>query len=237
MIRPLVIAIVGAIAGAGLAFGFQTLRPPAAETEPPAGSDAGELAGLTACEQVSALKAEISQLKIQVRDGKVELAEVEGRAAEVVGAPAPWPGAAPDPTASLTASLEKHGGTLLALDCSENPCVHASLFVGPGADADAFVAEGTPQGHVRLTSLAGNNAENVPHKFLVRTIDGPESIDGPTATRIQYRMRQAYAAGIQRITFEPLDPGNLELGWKLTEDEATGEGSADEPATPEEGGE
>lgn len=237
MIRPLVIAIVGALAGAGLAFGFQTLRPPSAETAPPAGADEGELAGLTACEQVEALEAEITELKSAVTEAQTDLERVETRANESVGEPTPWPGDAPDPSGALNASLEKFGGTLLALDCSEDPCIHASLFVGPGADADGFIGEGTAQGHARVTSLSGNNAENVPHKYVVRTIDGPEAAEGPTAKRIAYRMREAYSAGLQRITFEPLDPAKPELGWKLTEDEPAAEEAPEAPAPEADGGE
>ncbi len=234
MIRPLVIGIVGLLAGAGLTVGFQTLRPPAAEITPPAGQDAGELAGLDACEQVEVLKSQLPELQANLTDAKADLADAESSARKVTGLPVPWSGEPPNPRESLTSSLEKFGGTLLALDCSEDPCIHASLFVGPDADADGFLAEGPPQNYQRVSSLSGNNAENVPHQIVVRTIDGP-SDDTANATRIEYRIGQLFSTGVKRITFEPLDPAKPELGWKLTEEAGPAEAEPAEEAQPDDG--
>ncbi|MEM6929154.1 MAG: hypothetical protein AAF602_19605 [Myxococcota bacterium] len=232
MIRPLVIALVGALGGAGLAFGFQTLRPPAAETEGPAGADEGSLAGMTACEQVEVLRTELGELQVAITENQAALSELETYAAGVLGSPAPWSGEAPDPTASLTDAVGKHGGQVLVLDCSENPCIHASLFQGPDADGDGFVAGAAAQGHQRVAVLAGNNAENVPHQIVIRTVDGPEAADSPAAKRIEYRMQNAYNGAIARITFEPLDPAKPQMGWTIAPDPAeTNEGDA-----PQDGG-
>lgn len=247
MIRPIAIALVGALAGAGLAFGFQTLRPPAVDVSATAEEDE-EFAGMTGCEQVEAINGTITALKAELDAGEADLASLKSRAAEVVGEAVEWPadkaGSIAESTrASLTSSLERFGGTLLVLDCSEDPCIHASLFQGPDADADGFVADGPAQGHVRLTTLSGNNAENVPHKLLVRTIAGPEAADGEHAKRIGFRMQQIFPAAVQKITFEPIDPAKPALGWKIAEDEpAADEGDApapegDAPAPEGDGGE
>jgi len=232
VIRPVILALVGLVAGAGLAFGFQALRPPPVDPTPPPAADNAELADLSSCDQVKVLEAQMTDMQVELTDMKADLVEIEGRAADSIGLPVAWPdgqdaasvAAATEP--ALTASLEKFGGTLLVLDCSESPCIHASIFMGPDADGQGFVDQAPAQGHVRLTTLSGNNAENVPHQVVVRTIEGPAETGGEAAKRIEYRMQQIFPQAVAKITFEPIDPSNPELGWKIAEDE---EADADEP--------
>lgn len=230
MIRPLALFVVGALAGAGIAFGFQTLRP--AAVEPPVDESDNP------CAVLEATKAAIADAEVAITDRKADLAELESRAESKIGVPVPWSAEKAatleaDTTktrTALDAEVGKHGGQVLVLDCSEDPCVQASLFQGPDANAQGFLDAAAQQGHSRVAVLSGNGAEKVPHQLVVRTVGGPDTADGPSAKRIEFRLDDAYSAAVGKITFELVDAKKPQLGWTIRPDEAP----ADEPEAPAE---
>ncbi|MEN0063960.1 MAG: hypothetical protein AAGA48_17535 [Myxococcota bacterium] len=205
MIRPLIIAVVGVLVGGGMALAFGAVRPP-------------DPAAAESCAKLDELEAAMVETQADLDTKQAALAELGDDAAASVGRPKPWGADAPDAKAvqaELEGAMGGFGGQVLTVDCSEDPCVYAAIFMGPDADAAGYLAKAGQQGHSDQRTLSGRNAEKVPHQVVVRTMNGPTGKGGEPDQRITFRMSEAFNAGLARITFDPLDEAKPELGWKL----------------------